>query len=166
MKKHGLWLLLFAMTIALLMFPAAATVLAQHHGGASHHGSSAQHHPGDTQHHAGAAQTPQIQALKVGKKGEMTFSAETQVGDMTLRPGRYTFQHRVDGSEHFVHFTQVGKVRGGREIPATAHPGEIKCRLEPLASKADSTEVYTVKEEGAARITKIIVRGENVAHVF
>lgn len=166
MKKHGLWVLLFATTIALLMFPAAVTVVAQHQGGSSHHGSSAQNHPGDTQHQSGAAQH---QTLKVGRKGEMDFSTETQVGDMTLKPGRYMFQHRVEGEDHFVHFTEVTKAnpysRTGGGVPkATA--GEVKCRLEPLGAKASQTEVETVREGGTTRVTKIVVRGENVAHVF
>ena len=28
-------------------------------------------------------------AMKVGKTGEITFDKETQVGDVTLKPGRY-----------------------------------------------------------------------------
>ena len=36
-------------------------------------------------------------AMKVGKTGEVTFDKETKVGDVTLKPGRYKFQHRVEG---------------------------------------------------------------------
>jgi len=112
----------------------------------------------------------QEQTLKVGKQGEMTFDTETVVGGLTLKPGRYRFQHRIEGSDHFVHFTEVTKERpsswgvsGG--IPK-AHPGELKCNLETLPSKASRTEVHTVQEGGIKRITKIVVKGENVAHLF
>lgn len=37
------------------------------------------------------------QVIKVGKKGEMMFSQDTQVGDLTLKAGHYQMQHRVDG---------------------------------------------------------------------
>lgn len=116
-----------------------------------------------------AAQHEHLQVLKVGKKGEMRFDKETRIGDVVLKPGLYTFQHRVDGEDHFVHFTQVTKpdhtTQLGGGVPK-AHPGEVKCRLEPLQAKAPHTEVHTAPEGGVVRITKIIVGGENVAHIF
>lgn len=118
---------------------------------------------------AGMTQQDRGQALKVGKKGEITFSEETRAGDVTLKPGRYTIQHRVEGEDHFIHFTQVTeRVPGyaiGGGVPV-AHPGEVKCRLEPLQTKAPRTTVYTNTDGGVRRITKIIVAGENVAHLL
>lgn len=106
-------------------------------------------------------------ALKVGKTGEVTFDKETKVGDLTLKPGRYKMQHRVDGSDHFVHFTEWTK---GRYVAETgtpkAHPGEVKCRIEPLSKKVSRTMVYMVDEGGVSRLTKVAVGGENVAHLF
>jgi hypothetical protein len=111
----------------------------------------------------------QEQVLKVGKKGDISFDTETKVGDLTLKPGRYFVQHRVEGSDHFVHFSEVTKElpysRTGGGIPK-AHPGEMKCSLEPLKAKASETAVYIKKEDGVMRVTKILIRGENVAHVF
>lgn len=109
------------------------------------------------------------QVIKVGKKGEMKFDQETQVGDLTLKPGHYQVQHRVDGSDHMIHFTEL---KGGHNpyYPSgptgTAHPGEVKCRLEPMNAKASQTAVTMSTEGGARRITRIEIRGENVAHVF
>lgn len=106
--------------------------------------------------------------LKVGKSGEVTFSSETKVGDITLEPGRYKLQHRVEGEDHFVHFTEWSTpnpyypTSGG----PTAHPGEVKCKLEPLAKKVQSTTVWTVAENGTRRLTRVEVGGENVAHIF
>lgn len=141
MKKRRFWGLFFsAVAVALLLL--ASSAVAQHEHG---------------------------QVLKVGKKGEMKFDKETRIGDVVLKPGLYTFQHRVDGEDHFVHFTQVtepsyySKIGGGAP---KAHPGEVKCRLEPLPKKASRTEVHIDAEGGVSRITKIIVGGENVAHVF
>ncbi|MBI3697716.1 MAG: hypothetical protein HY238_23150 [Acidobacteria bacterium] len=96
-------------------------------------------------------------AMKVGKKGGVHFAAETKVGDLTLKPGRYTMQHRVDGPDHFIHLTEL---RGGK--PA----GEVKCRLEPLKAKVSRTTMYAQKEDGTYRLTRVEVAGENVAHLF
>jgi hypothetical protein len=110
--------------------------------------------------------------LKVGKKGEITFDKETKVGDLTLKPGRYFFQHRVEGEDHFVHFTEVTKEpsyygggAGGGGVPK-AHPGEVKCKLEPLSKKVQATTLELDTEGGVNRVTRVEVAGENVAHVF
>lgn len=109
-------------------------------------------------------------SIKVGKKGDIMLSQETKVGDLTLKPGHYQIQHRVVGTDHMIHFTEL---KGMHSNPyystgptGTAHPGEIKCRLEPMATKASQTAVYTEEEGGMRHITKIEIKGENVAHVF
>lgn len=140
-------------------------------------GAAAQHQhtpPADSRPPAQAA-TPEKaeQALKVGKKDDVKFSVETLVGEMRLAPGRYQLQHRVDGSDHFVHFTELTKGYGPSGQgggAAKAHPGEVKCQLEPLEKKASRTEIHTRKEGGkegeTERVTKVLISGENVAHVF
>jgi hypothetical protein len=108
-------------------------------------------------------------AMKVGKTGEVTFAKETKVGDVTLKPGRYKFDHRVEGSDHFVHFTEWTKPIPGPYSQSTepkAHPGEVKCRLEELSKKVSQTTIYTTAEGKAERLTKVEVEGENVAHLF
>jgi hypothetical protein len=116
-----------------------------------------------------AASAADEQVIKVGKKGEVMFSQDTQVGDLTLKAGHYQMQHRVEGSDHMVHFTEM---KGGHNpyYPSgptdTAHPGEVKCRLEPMSAKAKQTAVTMSTEGGVHRITRIEIAGENVAHVF
>ncbi len=146
MKKNRFWLLAFAAITWLQLSTAASAVAAQHE-----HGTSTRD-----------------QVLKVGKNGDVTFSNETKVGDLALKPGRYQLQHRVDGSDHFVHFTEVTKepyYKTGGGIPK-AHPGEVKCKLEPLGKKVSQTKVYSTKENGGYRVTRVEVAGENVAHLF
>ena len=110
------------------------------------------------------------QVIKVGKKGEMMFSQDTQVGDLTLKAGHYQMQHRVDGSDHMIHFTELKGVHRNPYYESgatgTAHPGEVKCRLEPMNAKASETRVTLSTEGGVRRITRIEIQGENVAHVF
>lgn len=112
-----------------------------------------------------AMQSSSEREIKVGKTGEIDFRAETVVGELKLKSGRYQFQHRVEGSDHFVHFTELSKPRVGPGS-VKAHPGEIKCGLEVLGEKADRTKVYTRREAGVERLTRVLVAGENVAHVF
>ena len=71
--------------------------------------------------------------MKVGKNGEITLTKETKVGDITLKPGRYQFQHRVEGADHFVHFTEMTKSNPAYPSQPTAgqpkaYPGEVKMR--------------------------------------
>jgi hypothetical protein len=109
-------------------------------------------------------------AMKIGKTGEATFAKETRIGDLTLQPGRYKFQHRVEGAEHFVHFTEWTKAIPSSSIQTTtepkAHPGEVKCRVEFMNKKVANTTLYLTAEGDAMRITKIEIGGENVAHFF
>ena len=108
--------------------------------------------------------------MKIGKKGETTFSQETIVGNITLKPGNYIFQHKVVGTNHFMSFQRVsegdpfdgfgGGVREG-------HPIMIKCRIEPLNKKVSETSVdLTDTSGGIRRIISVEVAGENVAHLF
>ena len=120
-------------------------------------------------------------ALAVGPKGEVTFTAETRIAGITLKPGRYYIEHRVEGTvqprrvaHHYVHFTEVTpkehqKRQGARDAIGEytiAHPGEIQCELEALEKKASKTTVFTVEENGVRRITRIEIAGEDIAHVF
>jgi hypothetical protein len=109
------------------------------------------------------------QVIKVGKKGEVMLSEETLVGDLNLKAGHYQMQHRVEGSQHMIHFTELkGMHNPSRPGGPTgeAHPGEVKCRLEPMNAKASQTAVTMTTEGGLRRITRIEIAGENVAHVF
>lgn len=109
------------------------------------------------------------QTLKTGKKGEIVLNQETKAGDLTLQPGSYLVQHRVEGEDHFVHFTKMSK--GNPYSPGLTYPksheGEIKCRIEPLSSKVAETKVILGPgEDGTYRIQRIEIAGENVAHLL
>ena len=119
-------------------------------------------------------------ALAVGQKGDVTFTTETRIADITLKPGRYYIEHRVEGTVqprrvagHYIHFTEVTPkeherrqaVRDALEY-TVAHPGEIECGLEALTKKASKTTVFTTTEDGIRRITRIEIAGEAVAHIF
>lgn len=113
--------------------------------------------------------------MKVGKRDDVTLTSVTKVGNLTLQPGHYILQHRVSHGEHAVHFVNFipygGEPGHGRTYYPSgpigiSHTGEQECKLEPLMAKVEQTRVYLVDEDGAKRITRIEIKGENVAHVF
>jgi hypothetical protein len=95
-----------------------------------------------------------------GKKATITLSTSHKFGGFTLKLGDYQFQHHVnDGGDHFMYFTVL---KGRRH----ATLGGVRCQVEPLPAIANETSVTTTSEAGVGRITRIVIRGENVAHVF
>ncbi len=132
------------------LFAAPLAMAAQHRHGAS---------PADTHEDM---QTPEPKkagpmkgetVIKVGKSGDVKFTEDTLVGETRLLPGMYLIQHRVHGADHVVHF----------EGRTTAN---VRCRLEALEAKASVTQVHTTQTDGVSRVTKVLIRGENVAHLF
>ena len=97
--------------------------------------------------------------MKIGKTASLTFTTERMFGGFTLPPGQYSFRHFGAGEEHAVFFSR-------EKGPRSVQPGGVKCRVEPLGKAASETTVTTIEDNGVRRITQIVIRGENVAHVF
>jgi hypothetical protein len=110
--------------------------------------------------------------LKTGKKGEITLTQATKVGDTTLQPGTYVVQHRVSGNDHFVRFVELKKLQelgpdaGWYTYTQENNTGEIKCRVEPAGTTIEATTVTIAIEGGSPRITEVAIKGENVLHVL
>lgn len=107
------------------------------------------------------------QIIKVGKKGEIMLDQVTKIGDITLKPGEYQVQHRVDGQSHFIQFVAFKS----SHHPLTAWSGTpgvggVKCSLETLPTKSSVTQVTIDTSGGERRVIRIEIAGENVAHVF
>lgn len=120
---------------------------------------------------AAAAPAQKEHALQVGKKGEITLTKQTKVGNVVLRPDTYVVQHRVSGGDHFVRFVELKQVEyqtheGNYTYTEQDKAGEVKCRLVPAGGPIKETTVYTVTDGGMLRITKVAVKGEDVIHVF
>ncbi len=119
--------------------------------------------------------------IAAGQKGDVTFTTETMIGDITLKPGRYYLEHRVEGSlrsrrveGHYIHFTEVTPeehqrheaIRDAISGHVVGHPGEIECQVEALKKPASKTTIYTILDAGVPRITRIEIAGEAIAHTF
>ena len=103
---------------------------------------------------------PYTEKLRVSKEGDVTFSTLTAAGEWLISPGKYRFEHVVEGDEHFVRFE-----RG--DATAVQPPIRVRCRLVPLKKPAKRTEIHALVNSGGSRtIEAIQVRGESVKHVF
>ena len=111
--------------------------------------------------HSGAAEpAPREQRLKTDKKGEVQLRVETRIGDFRLKPGRYRVQHRVEGSEHFVYFTEAAAEdrgsKGGGVPELQTRPVAIKCRVTPAETR-DSATVFTAQDGLGALLTHVLI---------
>ena len=143
MRNKPIWLSLFAAMICAVFFAAAP------------------------------AKAADDDAMKIGKKAEISLSEEARLGEvgmgeLVLPAGRYRVQHQTEGADHFVRFEASSRNNPYfRTKGAVAgRPGEVKCRLEPLVEKVEQTAIYRLKEGENQRITEIRIAGENVAHLF
>lgn len=124
---------------------------------------------------AAAALGEKDKVLKTGKKGEITLTQPTKVGDVTLQPGTYVVQHRVSGNDHFVRFMEMKKLQALNMTPESMgwytyaqedNAGEVKCRVESAGATVDATTVTEASDNGNPRITQVAIKGENVLHVL
>ena len=107
------------------------------------------------------------QIMKVGRKGEIMLDQVTKIGDITLKPGEYQVQHRVDGQDHFIQFVAFKSAHHLHTAwSGTPGIGGVKCSLETLPAKASDTRVTIDTAGGERRVIRIQIAGENVAHVF
>ena len=105
--------------------------------------------------------------LLLGQEGFFTLKTETKFGDTVLKPGNYQLQHVIDGQGHSFTFVDVDAFRAslsGQNPAATIYA--VKCGIEPLKSKVQKTAVTIAPDGGVPRITKIEIKGENVAHTI
>ncbi len=101
----------------------------------------------------------------VGKTGVFTLASVTKVGSLTLQPGRYLLQHTEKRSGgHVMHFVRFSPVYHGGIEPSQRFKQE--CKVEPLPAKATRTRIFLTRANGEERITRIEIKGENVAHLF
>jgi hypothetical protein len=111
---------------------------------------------------------------RAGKIGHVTITTSIQVGNTTLPAGDYEVKHVSTPTSHFVEFTRVVEIPNpawAMRRPPQGTPryerqeiAEANCTLEPLAKKAGKTTVVISSNE--ARLTRLQIKGEDVAHMF
>lgn len=113
--------------------------------------------------------------IKGDENGEITLTKPTKVGDITLQPDTYVLQHRDSHGEDSIRFMRVERTQQLRISRAYTgwytqteliKAGEIKCRVEQVAAKAQTTMVTVATENGAPRIIKAMIRRKRAIYVF
>lgn len=84
----------------------------------------------------------------------VVLTENARVGSQILPAGTYKVTHVMEGAEHIMIFTQNQK------------EFRVKCNLEPLAAKAQSTLYYYDNEAGQRVLQSIVFEGDNYRHVF
>jgi len=113
--------------------------------------------------------------VEMGKKADIFVAPGTRIGDKTLQGEMYQVwcDHKNGGGHEMV----LRRMRGAYGVygyggyygslpQPTNDVIRLKCHWGILPEKARRTEVQTVQREGERLITKILIRGENVEHVF
>lgn len=92
-----------------------------------------------------------------GFKGTRTvvLAEQARVGTQVMAAGEYKVTHAMEGAEHIMVFKQ-----GKQEY-------RIKCSLEPLSAKAETTQFWYEPDTNGPRVLQAIVfRGDTVRHVL
>jgi len=121
--------------------------------------------------HEGRHDSPLMdREYKVGKQGEINVSADTAIGQIVIRKGKYKITHEASGDQHKFFFSETKASKG--KLPAT-----IEVRTKQLLAAREKIfgfVVYDVhypendrkKYHPGYRVAKITVNGENWEHLF
>lgn len=107
---------------------------------------------------AGSSTRAEGAAATAGKSGTISVSASTQVGDLTLAPGRYRVQHIARDSAQYIRFTPEKAPRESL--------GEVLCTLGPSGRKARTMAATYTTVDGVRTLLALKLRGETAAHLF
>lgn len=116
-----------------------------------------------------AISSSQSTELKVGKRGEISLSEPTQVGEVLLQAGYYQVRHQDGpGGSHAMVFIRMVPDDSLAYSPLRATNDEVRvqCHVHPLYLKNKHTMVHIGNRNGGQVIKKIMIRGENVEHRF
>ena len=85
---------------------------------------------------------------------EISISQPVMIGGQILQPGRY----EVSCDTNEVTFTRISDNEKVLSLP---------CRGKDLGKRSESTEVHTdLNAQGVRVVSKLLIRGSNVEHVF
>ncbi|MBZ5509739.1 MAG: hypothetical protein LAN70_01070 [Acidobacteriia bacterium] len=88
----------------------------------------------------------------------VTFYDTVRVGDTLLPAGNYVVTHQMQGDEHIMVFTRVGRK------PVEAR---LKCTLRPLSAPAAQSQVeYRLNAAKEHVIARMVFKGDRAEHIF
>jgi len=116
----------------------------------------------------GASAYAQPNQMKVGKKGHITLTQATKVGDTVLAPGYYEIRHKHSATSHYMEFTLVTENDQNTDVQSVYDwevVAKVPCTMESLSTPVARTSAQ-VSGSPVALLSSLEIRGENVEHVF
>lgn len=110
------------------------------------------------------AQSDKVQ--RIGPKGEVTFETPVRVGKLLLQPGNYQVQHATEGHDDVVYFRRSEGARAAASPAAGPQIVRVKCRLAPLSTPANNTELHYGLRKGYKQLLYLLVQGDKAKHQF
>jgi hypothetical protein len=96
--------------------------------------------------------------LGIAEKRDIKFYDPVVIGNKLVPAGEYTVLHQMQGKDHIMVFTKVGKK------PLEAR---VKCSLTPLKATAERTEVeYRLNDKKEHVLSRLVFRGDKAEHIF
>jgi len=89
------------------------------------------------------------------KKADLHLTEPMVVGTQTLSPGNYRYQCITISGETFLVITREDD---GKEV------ARVPCTPEPLAKKAEMSDIRSVTRDGRVYLTAVRIQGELVMH--
>jgi hypothetical protein len=114
-------------------------------------------------------------AIESNEDGELTLTQPTKAGDLTLQPDTYMVKDHPSHGQHFIRFMRVRKSKDLRTTRAftgwvmnteLTKAGDVKCRLQPVGTKAENTALTIATEDGMPRISQLTIKGKKAVYVF
>lgn len=96
----------------------------------------------------------QVVHSETTKKADLHLTETIIVGTQTLKPGDYRYQCFTINGETFLVITR----QSGEEV------ARVPCTPEPLAKKAETSEIRSTTRDGKIYLTAVRIKGETVAH--
>jgi hypothetical protein len=95
----------------------------------------------------------------VADKRQVTFYDPVRIGETLLPAGEYTVLHQMQGTNHIMVFTQMGKKK--------AAEAKVKCTLVPLDKPAATSELgFKTNAANERLLTRMVFKGDRAAHHF
>ena len=96
----------------------------------------------------------QVVHPETSKKADLHLTQPLVVGTQTLQPGDYHYQCHTINGETFLVITSESDEEVAR----------VPCTPEPLAKKAELSDIRTTTRDGKLHLTAVRIKGELVMH--
>lgn len=105
----------------------------------------------------------------IGKSSQIHLNVPVKVGTVTLPPGMYQLQHKMEGDDHYVSFRKVSMAAGyrhGNTQVAKEDVASVKCRVEATDKVRKTALTFRTNAAGEKELAEVRIAGESFKHEF